>query len=235
MEIQSSNEQKCEEMYKVYHAKFPDVQTLTSKELLSTPSKYWSPHYLIVDVRSRPEQKVSMIPGSITLDEFEARMATTYTQQHSDPKSHDRRDEITTSSLPTIVTYCTIGYRSGLEARKIRDNYGVDVLNLDGIVNYTHAVMAYQDSKPKNSIASDHDGTLQLPDPSLIDPKTQSQTKKVHVFGVAWDVGHERFEATYFSKPAMALRGAGVMVRSALSFLIPIFTCGCKKSRLKDA
>ena len=125
-----------------------------------------------------------MIPNAITLHDFESRMKT-------EKRNQDQRI--------VVVTYCTIGYRSGLEARRLRDRYHLNVLNLDGIVSYTHACST--STSTSTSTSSQNDQAY------LIDPKTGKATKRVHVFGPAWNVASDQFEATYFSKPSMAWRG----------------------------
>ena len=97
-----------------------------------------------------------------------------------------------------IVTYCTIGYRSGLEARRLKTKYNLNVMNLDGIVSYTHAAALHQESfshLPAGANTSSEEGTGAGPvaaamgeenllhNKYLIDPKTNKATKRVHVFG----------------------------------------------------
>ena len=66
---------------------------------------------LIVDVRSRRERHVSMLPGSVTVDEFRA----LYDPRRPQP----------------VVAFCTIGQRSGFFARTLRER-GVEAYNLAG-------------------------------------------------------------------------------------------------------
>jgi len=74
---------------------------------------------VLIDVRNPSEQQVSMIPGAITAAEFDA-----------DPGAH---------AGATLVTYCTIGHRSGLYAQKLQAA-GHTVFNLKGaILAWTHA------------------------------------------------------------------------------------------------
>ena len=174
-------------MYKSYHAKFPDIPTLTSAEYLQTiSSPASSNNYILVDVRSKTEHNVSMIPNSISLQEFETQMKNTSNSVNPDQ---------------TVVTYCTIGYRSGLEARRIRDIYHMKVLNLDGIVNYTHACSAMKRE------GNGGEG------PFLQEPRSRKSTKRVHVFGPAWNVVSDDFEPGFFSAFDMALQGMGVGLR----------------------
>ena len=99
------------------------------------------PHYTLVDVRSKPpEQHVSVIPNATTilplhlLDQFEAndlkhrniaRKNNKYAKQsrHFETIHHNRK---------YTLRWCMIGYRSGLEAQRLRDQYNLNVRNLDG-------------------------------------------------------------------------------------------------------
>lgn len=69
--------------------------------------------FVLVDVRTKAEYEVSMIPGAITAPEFEA----------SREKYQGR----------TVICYCTVGYRSGIYARKLIEN-GVAAKNYKGSI-----------------------------------------------------------------------------------------------------
>ena len=121
---------------------------MTSEELVAIMNKQQQKkqrQLVLVDVRTRVEQETSMIPGAITLDEFHRRMDHTRQQHqrqqqrggdifhrhHSSPTSSssppppnqidDSGPEISPDSI--IVTYCTVGYRSGREAQHLADQY----------------------------------------------------------------------------------------------------------------
>ncbi|EFN53224.1 hypothetical protein CHLNCDRAFT_13814, partial [Chlorella variabilis] len=66
---------------------------------------------VVLDVRKPEEVQVSMIPGSITVDEFE--------KQKGELKNK------------TVVCYCTVGYRSSAHAAKLKAQ-GYDAKNLEG-------------------------------------------------------------------------------------------------------
>lgn len=57
-------------------------------------------HFVIVDVRSKAETDVSMIPGALTKSEFERGL-----QQHYGK---------------SVIVYCTIGFRSGIYAASLK-------------------------------------------------------------------------------------------------------------------
>jgi sodium/bile acid cotransporter 7 len=131
---------KIETMYRKYRREFPDVSDVTAADLHSLLE---SGEVLVVDVRDANERAVSTIPGAITVEEFE----------------RDQRDRGDVS----VVTYCTIGYRSGLFADQLRQR-GVTVLNLSGgILAWSHT-----------------DGQLVTP--------TGEPTKRVHVYGRRWNL-----------------------------------------------
>lgn len=210
--VSSDKQEKCLEMSKFYHAKFQDIPSLSSQTYLEQKD---TSKYVLVDVRSSSEQQVSMIPNAIKLHDLESKI---------------KNNLVIIDESTTVVTYCTIGYRSGLEARRLRDEYDLHgrILNLDGIVCYTHACSNNtRDTFNKNfQDDEDHDNTLSKAAPAattssepmfLMEPKTRTSTKKVHVFGNDWDCAAESFESTYFSKPIMTLKGTAVVCKSCFN------------------
>ena len=147
-----SDQQKQEKiaaMYKKYERKFPEVTGITVAELQELQADE-SP-IVIVDVREPREYSVSMIPDAITAEEFQS-----------------RRDEF---EGPTVVTYCTAGYRSGLAARQLMMD-GWEVRNLAGsILAWTHAGLPLV-----------HDGET---------------TNKVHIYSPGWDLSAEGYEPVW--------------------------------------
>lgn len=149
-------------MYAEYEAEFPEVRSMTASELMerldaerSDPEGREGPEgegeLVLVDVRPEAERRISMIPGAIPLDELEA-----------DPARY---------AEATIVTYCTVGYRSGLVARELQDR-GYEVLNLHGsLLSWTHA------------------------GGELID--SEGTTDRVHVYGKRWDLAPEGYRTTW--------------------------------------
>ncbi len=107
---------------------------------------------VLVDVRTPAEQAVSRIPGALTAAEFEA-----------------RRPELAGA---VVVTYCTIGYRSGLYAERLRTE-GWDARNLAGsLLAWTHA------------------------GGSLVDPEGRP-TRRLHVYGERWDLAAAGYETVW--------------------------------------
>ena len=132
--------ERCRKKSSFYRRRFNDVAPISSEELLELRGKCERTNenddgdrepplppplvVVLVDARSTPERDVSMIPGAVSLREFEQDVVRT---------------------LPadaTVVVYCTIGYRSGYSARRLAEQFGLEgrIRNLDGIVSYTHAV-----------------------------------------------------------------------------------------------
>jgi len=99
--------------YDAFHLTIPKVQTIEASTLLANRDAF-----VLVDTRTEEEQAVSRIAGAIPLDHYEAKPTQWGGQQ--------------------IVTYCTVGVRSGWVARRLRRD-GVDVKNLRGsIMAWTH-------------------------------------------------------------------------------------------------
>jgi rhodanese-related sulfurtransferase len=97
---------------------------------------------LLVDVREPHEQAVSMLPGAISRQAFER-----------DRERH--RDRL-------IVTYCTIGVRSGLYARQLIEE-GYSARNLAGsVLAWAHAGLPFEAGG--------------------------RSTRRVHVYGADWNL-----------------------------------------------
>ena len=113
-----SDQDKCvkiETLYNRASASFAGIPELTVAELRALQGQE---NVQLVDVRTPEEQVVSMIPGAITSREFE--------------------DNRTSFEGTTIVTYCTIGGRSGRYAGQLVAE-GLNAFNLKGaILAWTH-------------------------------------------------------------------------------------------------
>ncbi len=117
---------RIEAMYERYRGSFPDEPEITVAELLRTKAEQAA---VLSDVREAEERAVSIIPGAMTPAQFEAQIA-----RHSGQ---------------TLVSYCTIGYRSGQHAEGLRRR-GLRAFNLKGgILVWTHAGQpVVHDGKP---------------------------------------------------------------------------------------
>jgi sodium/bile acid cotransporter 7 len=136
-------------MYSAYKKDFPevvDVSAIGMQSLLARDA------VLFIDVRTQQERAVSMLPGAVSEAEF-----------------------LQTPSLArgkTAVAYCTIGYRSGLFAKKMAAR-GRRVLNLAG------GILAWVLEGGKVY----HDGKI---------------TRRVHVYGKKWNILPNGYEAVMF-------------------------------------
>lgn len=141
--------EQIETMYAEYREDFPEVKEITPRGVADLQK---SDGIVLVDVREPKEQAVSMIPGAITAEAFAAAEET-------------YRDK-------TVVTYCTIGARSGVFADALRKK-GFDVFNLKGsLLAWTHAGLPLTDANGQ-------------------------ETKRVHVYGKTWDLAAEGYEAVW--------------------------------------
>jgi rhodanese-related sulfurtransferase len=145
----AEKQSRIEELYEGYKPDFPGVPETTVETLVRELAGPEPP--VLVDVRSDEEREVSTIPGALSREEFEA-----------------RRDELAGRE---VVTYCTIGYRSGLYTQELIDE-GWTASNLRGsILAWTHAGRELV-----------HDG---------------SPTRRVHVYGSTWNLAAEGYEAIW--------------------------------------
>ena len=100
--------QRVETLADECYRNHPDIPGLSPGEFARrSKQEEWA----IVDVRSPRERAVSIIPGAVTSEEFEAR-----------PEEHEGKH---------ILVYCTAGCRSGAYAETLREE-GLDAFNLWG-------------------------------------------------------------------------------------------------------
>lgn len=182
-ESSTPTEKACDDEWRKYRSNFPSIPYMTSKELRVIEASS-SEDIMLVDVRTEAEQKISMLPNSMTLDEW---------KENELPKLQTADNE-SEKKEKKIVFYCTIGYRSGMEAKKFQDAYpDLKFYSLDGIVPYTH--------------------TAKGDDLPLIRRQTngETHTKRVHVFGSAWSkFANPDFDIVVFSKTKFLLEGMAV-------------------------
>ncbi|KAI7840881.1 hypothetical protein COHA_005410 [Chlorella ohadii] len=147
---------------------FPDVPVINCTDLKrTTDDPLRAQTVVVVDVRGPAETEVSMIPGSLTKEEYEA-----------------RKEEF---AGKTVVTYCTVGYRSCGYAQKLRQQ-GLDAKNLEGSI-----VRWCQKRYPIVVRSKAADGSV-----------TETETKRVHTYGKAWALQPDDYEAVMFKRPFLA-------------------------------
>lgn len=135
-------------VYQRYDWTFPKVDEIDATTLQAQLAGDTPP--VLIDVRPEEERRVSIIPGAISVEQY-----TANSQAYAGRK---------------VVTYCTVGIRSGFEANRLRRD-GVDVLNFKGsILAWTHI-----------------DGPLVRP--------TGESTRQVHVYGPKWNYAATDYES----------------------------------------
>jgi sodium/bile acid cotransporter 7 len=144
-----------EEFYKLTKDQ-TEVKLIKAWELMKI---YEDTNVILIDVRKPEEQAVSMIPGSLSPVEFTGKFRT--------PLS---------LSDKLIVTYCTIGYRSGIYAKELMAKKLI-VRNLEG------GLLAWSHNKGL-FIKKGKDG------------KSES-TKEVHVYSKEWNFLHPDYKAKW--------------------------------------
>ena len=124
---------------------------------------------VVVDCRTEAEQRVSMLPRAVTKRELERRLA---------------RAKRAGEAAPAIVTYCTIGARSGTYAKELLARGFEDVSNLEGsILGWVHEGLP---------VVERQRGGREVP------------TKCLHCFGANWALAPEGFEQKVFDRKPWA-------------------------------
>jgi rhodanese-related sulfurtransferase len=135
-------------MYDDYSKSFREVQDVSPQTAMKLAK---SSNVVFVDIREAEEQKVSMIPGAITEEEF-----------RKDPDKYRKH---------IVIGYCTISYRSGKLAQKLREQ-GIVMSNLrGGLLAWVHEGGKVTDSR--------------------------GETKRIHVYGKKWNYAPESYEAVW--------------------------------------
>lgn len=117
-----SNYKKAKEMMLTYtnFFNFPVFSSIEMKELLINNNN--DQPFIIVDCRTSDERKISIIPFSISKDEFEKKISK-------------ENGSIFFNQL--IIIYCTIGYRSGIYCNELEKRGFNNLKNSEGILLYT--------------------------------------------------------------------------------------------------
>jgi sodium/bile acid cotransporter 7 len=114
---EDANYRKIESLYEKVKRSFAGISDISVAQLRDLQAG--DGKVVLVDVRTPEEQAVSMIPGAVTLQDFEAN-ASDY-------------------EGATVVPYCTIGGRSGRMTEQLAAR-GWNACNLRGaILAWTHA------------------------------------------------------------------------------------------------
>ena len=142
----AAKQRRIEALYQDYRRDFPGVADISAERTMTSADPE---RLLFVDVRQSEEQVVSMLPGAITDKEFMKK-----------PGAFSDR---------LVIAYCTIGYRSGEFAQKLREKE-IAVLNLrGGILAWLHAGgKVYKQGQAVN---------------------------RVHVYGKKWDLAPSGYQS----------------------------------------
>jgi sodium/bile acid cotransporter 7 len=139
---------KIEAMYQSYKKDFPEVQDIEPAEAMRLLKEGKA---LFIDVREEREQQVSMLPGAVTEKQF-----------LKDPGRYRDR---------TLIAYCTISYRSGKLAERLKAR-GIALFNLKGgLLAWVHAGGKVYDQN--------------------------GETRRIHVYGRKWNLGPKDYEAVW--------------------------------------
>jgi len=155
---------------------------------------------VIVDVRGCEEQAVSMIPGAVTKEFFEAEVLPQLRAQ-------------TSQAAPLVVPYCTVGYRSGIYAKELVEQHGLqNVRNGEGVIMWTFDGngLVQPPAGPSGSAGpvtrSEALGRSVTDDSVAEQAALQNETRRVHVFGKPWDMAAEGYTTEYFTPAGGAFR-----------------------------
>jgi len=198
--------EKCIEKSNFYHKLFPKVKNLSSFELHeklkktngmtnntntnqenedknSSFSSSIGKGVILIDVRTKEERKVSTIPNSISISDFE----------------RNHKEYLNQSNIGIdVVTFCTIGFRSCLEARRLSYEYNLKghIYSLDGILPYLYSSIERNGERVHFNNENGDDDDIELP--ALIQPETNEKTNRIHTFGPQWDISHDEFDSTHY-------------------------------------
>jgi len=136
-------------MYREYRKEFPEAEDISAAEARRL---FEEGGVVFIDVRKQEEQGVSMLPEAVTEKVYQKEAAR--------------------FEGKTVVAYCTIGYRSGMFAKKT-GGQGTRVLNLSG------GILAWVFEGGKVYHAGE-------------------ETRRVHVYGEKWNYLPEGYEAVMF-------------------------------------
>jgi sodium/bile acid cotransporter 7 len=139
---------KIAEMYVDYRKAFPDVPDMDPRQAMQLVKEKKT---VFIDVRESKEQQISMLPEAITDKAY--------------LKNPDKYKDY------VKIAYCTVAYRSGKFAQKLKDS-GITIINMRG------GILAWV-----------HDGGKVYDE--------HGETNRIHVYGRSWNLGPEKYEAVW--------------------------------------
>jgi len=163
---------------------------------------------VLVDVRTPEEQKVSIIPGAVTREVFEAETLPTLIGTDKSGQSDVKVEPDTPeASSVLVVPYCTVGYRSGLYCRELMTKYSLNnVVNGEGIIMWAFDVGVLVRPLEGSGRALCHDEVVgkatSAADVEETDPS--ACVREFHVYAQPWDFAPDGFTTVRFSMPGAA-------------------------------
>ena len=113
---------KCQASCMLYMGRIPEVPIISAREALELKNTSQDNVVVLIDVRSCPEQRTSMIRGALTQEEFDAKV---------------KASELPPGAI--LIPYCTIGYRSGQFGKRLQKQFPEStVKNHEGILMHTY-------------------------------------------------------------------------------------------------
>ena len=249
----TTKQERLERQVQFYQEKtWPQIPRMTPHELVALQQHEQQDNVskvLLIDVRTAAERAVSVIPGSVSLQQVSQRGSASA----ASVKLLLRQDTM-------VVTYCTIGYRSGMEATRLLHRYPTlegRIYNLDGIVAYTYLNSTNVSNVESSAITHDEHSPVSpasglakttISDPQqdqnqrgLVDPVTNKTVFAVHTFGSMWSLADPVYTASHFSSPQLAVRLGQVGLRVVIRFFqrVAHYTvqsglwCGCYKEKAR--
>ncbi|MCJ7773160.1 MAG: rhodanese-like domain-containing protein [Desulfobacterales bacterium] len=148
----SDNRKKeiVDQLYNGYAKDLPEVGDIKPDEVIRLLKKN---RVVLIDVRTPAEMGISILPGAVIKDDY-----------LKEPNKYKK---------VTVVAYCTIGYRSGIFAKKMAAK-GLDVKNMaGGLLGWVfEGGRVYHEKK---------------------------EVKRIHVYGPKWDYPPSGYESVMFS------------------------------------
>lgn len=218
-----------------------DASLIPTPELRERIAKHEK--VILIDVRTSDEQRVSMIPGALSKDTFEADVLPALSQDAGTARPESDAPGSTQQAAPLVVPYCTVGYRSGMYCRELTGTHKLsNVRNGEGIIMWTFdggslvQPLLGPNGEPSQAPALQETAAAWVQaDGEAKGPET---VQIVHVYGKPWDFAAEGYNTVYFSPAVGAwkfLRGkcgggvnpAAVLWLWTLAIFYLLFTPAC--------
>jgi hypothetical protein len=125
----TTSKEQCTFQQMKYHAMFPDIPTMTSEDWITrTNQDKPDVSYILVDVRSKEERTVSIIPQSVTLKQFERELEQAIQKGSS--------SSIAASQSSTIINANVV--RLKINKLKTERKWTTFVLKLFALTSFTY-------------------------------------------------------------------------------------------------